>query len=145
MSPKATGVPAQAAFHPPSPALADRCQVHLERLLTQAPSIRFACISTADGRLFVSDGAGGDAQRFAAMASSMLALSESFAKEALRSQCTHSTIVTRHGVIVTVRIPGNRGSYLLTLGADATDMMALVLRRALDASEQLAAILDSPA
>lgn len=138
------GAPAQAAPHPPDAATADRCRAYLEKLLAQASSIEFACIGTADGRLFASDGAGG-AQRLAAMASSMLALSESFAKEALRSQCTHSTIVTRHGVIVTVRIPSRQRAYLLSIGADATDVMALVLRRALDASEQLADILDSPA
>ncbi len=145
MSSKAAGMPAQAAPGQPSPATAERCRGYLEKLLAQTSSISFACVGTADGRLFVSGDAGNHAQRLAAMASSMLALSESFAKEALRSQCTHSTIVTHHGVIVTVRIPSRRRSYLLSMGADATDMMALVLRRALDASEQLAEILDSPA
>lgn len=119
----------------------ERCSARLDELLAQSSALIFACIGTADGRLVAARR--GDGARTAAMTSSLLALSESFAKEALRSPCMYSTIVTRHGCIVTVRIPSDRRSHVLSVGADATETLAMVLRHALDAAAQLAEIIDS--
>lgn len=120
------------------------CQACLDALLARSPALKFACLGTVDGRLYAcaSSDSNAVAQRISAMASSLLALSESFSKDALRSHCTHSTISTEHGAIVTVRIPCSHRTHVVSVGADATENMAMTLRHALDVSEQLAAIID---
>lgn len=119
----------------------------LENLLGRAPALRFASLSTTDGRPFATaiSHSNVDAHRVAAMTSSLLALSESFSREALRSNCTHSTISTQHGVIVTVRVPSARRMFVLSIGSDSSEMMAMVLRQALDTAEKIAGILDCSA
>lgn len=127
----------------PAQSLTERCQMFLDKVIEQTPSISMTCLGTADGRLFAAQTGATGGQRFAAMTSSLIALSESFAKEALRSQCTYSLVATPHGVVICVRVPSKRGHYVLSVGADATESMALVLRRALDSSDALAAIIDT--
>ncbi len=129
----------------PAQSPSECCQAFLDKVLDQTPSINMACLGTADGRLFAAQTGSTNGQRFAAMTSSLIALSESFAKEALRSQCTYSLVATPHGVVICVRVPSKRGHYVLSVGADATESMALVLRRALDSSEALAGIIDTAA
>lgn len=124
-------------------ALRERCKAHLVDVMEKTPAIGFACIGTADGRLFAANDRSTDPQRIAAMASSLLALSESFSKEAMRSRCAYSLIVSEHGAIVIVRIPSKRNHYVLAMGADTTETIALTLRKALDASTHVASILDS--
>lgn len=124
-------------------AVRERCKTHLAQVMADAPSIGFACIGTADGRMFAANHRSTDPQRIAAMASSLLALSESFSKEAMRSRCAYSLIVGEHGAIVIVRIPSKRNHYVLAVGADTTETIALTLRKALDTSTHVASILDS--
>ena len=114
----------------------------LEALLGRSPALRFACVGTADGRLFAQatrDGRTGG-ERIAAMTSSMLALGESFAKDALRGRCEYSVVSTHVGSIVVVRVPHRGRSYMLSVGSDGSEVLASTLRAALDASERIAAI-----
>lgn len=115
----------------------------LELLLKRSSALRFACLGTADGRLLASVNA--DAQsngeRIAAMTSSLLALSESFAKDALRGHCNYSVVATDHGSIVVVRVPHVGRGYMLSVGADGSELMALTLRAALDTAERLSRII----
>lgn len=128
-------------------AIRSACLDCLQNLLARAPSLRFACLGTTDGRPFATatSNSNADANRVAAMTSSLLALSESFSRDALRANCTHSTISTQHGAIVTVRVPSARRIFVLSLGSDASEMMAMVLRRALDTADKLAGLLDCSA
>ena len=126
-------------------AVQDQCTACLDRLVAESGSTLFACLGTVDGRLIAAHSSAQDNSRLAAMACSLLALSESFAKEALRGNCMHSTVVTSQGVIVSVRVPASRRSYVLSIGADAGETMAMVLRHALDTAEKIAGILDSAA
>jgi len=115
----------------------------LATILDRTPSIRFACLATSDGRLVAragDTGNAGNAQGIAAMSSSLLALSEAYSREMLGTECHYSATVTSEGTIVTVRIPRSQGRLALSVAADATDVMGTVLRRALDASEELADI-----
>ena len=77
------------------------------------------------------------------MSSALVALSESFAREAMRSQCKYSMTVMEHGLIVSVRVPDRSHSFVFSLGADHSESMAMVLRRALDGAADIARILDS--
>lgn len=115
----------------------------LQRLLQSSNALRFGCLGTADGRLLASVDA--DAQssgeRIAAMTSSLLALSESFAKDALRSHCSYSVIAADHGSIVVARVPHVGRGYMLSVGSDGSEVLALTLRASLDAAERLAVII----
>lgn len=122
-----------------------RCQALLDDLLAQSPFVRFACVGTVDGRLYASPGNAHSGQRFAAMSSALVALSESFAREAMRSQCKYAMTVMDHGLIVSVRVPDHSNSYVFSLGSDHSESMAMVLRRALDSAGDIARILDSAA
>jgi predicted regulator of Ras-like GTPase activity (Roadblock/LC7/MglB family) len=119
----------------------------LKSLLERSPALRFACLGTADGRTFAHaaiEGVTGP-ERIAAMTSSILALSESFAKDALRGNCNYSVVSTQHGSIIVVRVPVTRGSFMLSVGSDGSELVALTLRAALDEAERLVAILDADA
>jgi predicted regulator of Ras-like GTPase activity (Roadblock/LC7/MglB family) len=129
--------------HASSETLRLQARECLERLLQHATALRFACLGTADGRLLASVDADARStgERIAAMTSSLLALSESFAKDALRSHCNYSVVATEHGSIVVVRVPHVGRGYMLSVGSDGSELMALTLRAALDAAERLAVII----
>jgi predicted regulator of Ras-like GTPase activity (Roadblock/LC7/MglB family) len=120
------------------------CQARLDALVSQTSSASFACLSTVDGRLFAYSSAAATAepQHRSAITSSLLALSESFAKESLRSRCFYTVVAAEHGVIVAVRVPSKARSFALSVGADSSDILAVTLRMTLDASDALARIID---
>lgn len=120
------------------------CQLRLDALVDQSSSISFACLSTVDGRLFAYSSATPtpEPQHRSAITSSLLALSESFAKESLRSRCVYTVVAAEHGVIVAVRVPSKARSFALSVGADSSDILAVTLRTTLDASDLLAKIID---
>src|SRR5690606_4414254 len=108
----------------------------------QHEGLRFVCLGSVDGRVvaFVGDD-GLSPQRLAAITSSSLGLAESFAREALRSRSSYGVVVAEHGAGVTVRVPSASARYAVSLGADGSETLALLLRRALDTSTALAALL----
>ena len=121
------------------------CQELLESLIRQTPSIAFACLGTVDGRsyAYASPNDSGSQQRLSAITCSLLALSESFSKESIRSTCSHVTVSTESGgSIILVRVPNKARTYALSIGSDASDLLATTLRNALDAAEGLARIID---
>ncbi len=111
----------------------------LEALMKRSPALRFACVGTADGRLFAKAGSG-SGDRLAAMTSSMLALGESFARDALGGRCDYSVAATPVGSIVIVRVPHPGSGYMLSVGSDGTEVLASTLRAALDSAGRIAAI-----
>lgn len=121
------------------------CQKKLIDLVTQFTSVRFACVSTADGRVYAFAGPPSETapQRVAALTSAHLALSESFSKETLRGRCNYATVSTQEGTLVSVRIPSTRGSFIFSLGTDASEIMAMALRIALDAATHLGALINT--
>lgn len=112
----------------------------LESLLRRAPALKFACVGSADGRLLASVGSG-NGNRLAAMTSSMLALGESFARDALGSRCDYAVVSTSAGAIVIVRLPHQGTGYMLSIGSDGSEVLASTLRAALDTAARIAAIL----
>ena len=141
---------ASVAMHANTPpyatTLRDECQTLLDGTVLRLPYLRMASVSTADGRPFalaVSHSAP-DSNRIAAMSSSLLALSESFSREVLRSPCRYSLISTEHGVVATVRVPSAKRMHALAIATDDSEMLAMVLRNALDVADRIAEILDQP-
>ena len=130
--------------NPTRDRLLAQCDASLRSLLGKSAAIRFACLGTVDGRSFsfAADDGSRSAQRLSAMTCSLLALAESFSKEALRGRCTHATISTEFGTIVVVRVPSRTKTFALSIGADATDVMASTLRYALDTAQALGALID---
>ena len=130
----------------PADDLRQAAKADLEALLERSRALRFACVGTADGRLFAQaarePGFGGE--RIAAMTSSMLALGESFAKDALHARCDYSVISTGAGAIVVVRIAHHTKGYMLSVGSDRTEVLASTLRSALDAADRLSRLLGHP-
>jgi len=117
---------------------------YLAVLLDRSDALRFACVGTADGRVLANAAranAHSTGDRIAAMTSSLVALSESFSKDALRSHCTHSVVSTGHGAIVVVRVPEPARGYVLSVASDGSELMALTLRSALDGADRLAQII----
>lgn len=139
----------EATWMPEPPmgmTLQEECREILERTLVRTPAAVMACMARVDGVAFASASAttsGLDQQRSSAIVSSLLALSESFSREALRSKCLYTTIATEHGSIVTVRVPCKTGSYALCLCADNSANLAMTIRAALSASEALAGAVDA--
>ena len=125
--------------------LQEACRALLESQLRANPGVRAIVVGTADGRAFAhachADQAV-EAARISAIATSLLALSESFSREALRSQAQYNSIATQHGTIVVVRVPTRARAHMLCLWADQSDIFAMTLRLALDSAARLAILID---
>lgn len=105
-----------------------------------------AVVGTADGRAYAHACQREQAvepARVAAIATSLLALSESFSKEALRSRAQYNSIATQHGTIVVVRVPSQAKAHVLCLWADQSENFAMTLRLALDSAARVAVLIDA--
>lgn len=123
-----------------------KCEAELRRILEKHPSIFFISLASVDGRSFahVHGVPRSDGQRIAAMTSSLLGLSESYAREACQSRCRYSVIAAETGSVVTVRIPTKSLRFALAIGATDMENLATVLRAALDGAAALARLLEQP-
>ena len=127
-------------------ALQDTCSGLLASQLRNNPGVLAAVVGTADGRAFAHASQPSqtvEAPRIAAIATSLLALSESFSREALRSRAQYNSIATQHGTIVVVRVPSRARALVLCLWADQSENFAMTLRFALDVAALVAALVDS--
>ena len=115
----------------------------LQAFLASSPAIQLISLSYVDGRPIATAGQAPahSVERVAAMASSFLALSETFAKEAAHGRCDYATITSSLGVVVAVRVPSPKQLFVLCAVASRNDNLAMVLRRTLDCAESLASVL----
>ncbi|MDP2226438.1 MAG: roadblock/LC7 domain-containing protein [Moraxellaceae bacterium] len=122
----------------------DQCERELEQILAKHPAIFFISLASVDGRSFahVQGGQPSDAGRIAAMTSSLLGLSESYAREASASRCRYSVVAMESGSVVTVRIPTKSLRFALAIGANDSENIATILRAALDGASALSKLLD---
>ncbi len=135
-----------ASVAAPAQTLQSLCAKLLSSRLRASPGVLAAVIGTADGRAFAHADQPGqrvEAPRIAAVASSLLALSESFSKEALASRTQYNSIATPHGTIVIARVPSRSRTHVLCLWADQSENFAMTLRFALDTAAQVAALIDT--
>lgn len=135
-----------APAHTTMEATQDACRRLLSSQLHANTGVLAAVLGTADGRAFAHASQPGrevEAPRVAAIATSLLALSESFSKEALRSRAQYNSIATAHGTIIVVRVPTRANAHVLCLWADQSENLAMTLRIALDSAAKLADLIDS--
>lgn len=107
-----------------------------------------AVMSTLDGRAFAHAFRAGvdiEAPRIAAVASSLLALSESFSKETLSSAAKYNSTVTERGNIITVRVGSRTQQYILCVWTENSENFAMALRFSLDTAKELAMVTDNNA
>lgn len=127
------------------PVIASRCEELLGDLLTEAQGVLGAVMASVDGHAFAKSfqrGHAKDATRIAAIASSVLALAESFSHETLDGKVGFNCVSTSHGSIMTVRVPARENIFVLCVWADKSDNFAMALRFTLDAAHKLAALVD---
>jgi predicted regulator of Ras-like GTPase activity (Roadblock/LC7/MglB family) len=120
------------------------CQRLLDSVAEEVSELTLASLTALDGRTraHTSRHDSLDAQRIAAVTSSLLALSESVTKETSVGGCQHSTITAEHGYIVVVRVPAGTDNLALAVGADQSAQLSLALRLTLDIAGGLASIVD---
>lgn len=122
--------------------LRQACASLLTERIARSPSIIFASLSSVDGRLVAA--ASGptrsdvEPQRISALTSSLLALSESFAREIRGGRCTHATVSMEAGSVVTVRVPTQRQLHVLSVCTDQSANLAMALRWTLDTATNIA-------
>jgi len=124
--------------------LAHDCLTELQALIQKSGAVRFACLSLTDGRPFVFAGAAEAklAPRIAALTASFLGLSESFAKESQNGRCTYTTVATDNGTLLVVKVAARARGMVLSISADRSENLAMVLRRTLDTAEFVAQRID---
>lgn len=119
------------------------CEAELQRVLDKHRSVFFVNLASVDGRPYahamVSRSA--DRQRISALTSSLLGLSESYAKEVAGGRCRYTALAMEEGTVVTVRVPTRSLRFALSVGADDSENLATVLRAALDTASSLARLL----
>lgn len=113
--------------------------------LAETSGVLGVVVGTADGRALAHAGASSEEfqpARIAAIASSLLALSESFSRETLGGTTRYSSVATSHGSILMVRVPGKSASQVLCLWADAKQNLGMALNTALGMAARVAGIVD---
>lgn len=125
--------------------LLDASLAVLKRVSARTDSLVFASLCRLDGRLVSHVGTTQrlEGQRISAMNSSLLGLAEAFAKEALRSPCSHVSIATDAGSIIAVRVPSTSTGLALSICFDKGENLAMALRLAFDTAQELAEVVDS--
>lgn len=125
-------------------AISAECTAQLEKLIATSALEGFASLSTVDGRVFAHTATASNIQgsRVSALTSSILALCESLSKEVLLGPCDYSAISSVKGSVVLVRVPTAHQNFILSVGADSTENIAMVLRKTLDAAQLLGETLD---
>lgn len=128
----------------PTDSLMQSCFIELHALMQKSPAIRFACLSLTDGRPFAFAGTADVklAPRIAAIAASLLGLSESFAKETQNGRCAYTTVSCENGTTIVVKVAARARGMVLSVSADRSENLAMVLRRTLDTAEQIALRID---
>jgi predicted regulator of Ras-like GTPase activity (Roadblock/LC7/MglB family) len=124
------------------------CQKVLTSVIESTPALLFTSMATVDGRSYAHANAAthtANPQRSAAIMSSLMALTESFSREALNSRALYSSTATEHGSIVIVRVPSKAGHHAFCMCSDASENLGMTIRMALDTASQLAGILDTQA
>lgn len=124
----------------------NHCTQVLRARLERNAGVLGAVMATLDGRAFAHAFQGHvemQAPRIAAVSSSLLALSESFSKEALGSAARYNSTVTDRGNIITVRASGQSKQYILCIWTEDSENFAMALRFSLDTASELASVVDT--
>ncbi len=113
------------------------------KALKSLEQAEFYCLGELDGRalVHVAKGELRKGHSMSAMGSSLLALSETFAGEAMGHTAEFNLVNTSDGCLVTIRVAGEAKDYVLSLGVDGLKTPAIALRSALDVASAIAPLL----
>jgi len=113
----------------------------LDQFLATSPDFVAALISTVDGRLMLERSRREiGASRIASMASSLMALGEALGTQLDMKPCSHVTISTNAGVIVSLRVNDDRNVLALTTAARDGVRLGTLLASSRRAAEGLSQI-----
>lgn len=116
---------------PLSETTRDRCREELRRVLSYCGGASAAMLALRDGRTFALEARGRmDADKLAAMSSSLVALSDSALRELAAGPLDHVLVDGAAGKLVITRISASGGLLLLAVLADAGTRLGLVLGHA---------------
>ncbi len=117
-----------------------RCLAALERLLAGCDGVSAGMLALRDGRPFVEKAqAGIDGGRFAAMASSLVALGYSVLRELKAGGLDHILVEGEDGKLVICSVPETGGLLLLAVLAERQARLGLVLGHARLCAQAVAA------
>jgi predicted regulator of Ras-like GTPase activity (Roadblock/LC7/MglB family) len=114
------------------------CREEVERLVTQTIGVDSAAVVSGDGFEIASmlrHGVAGE--KLAAMASSLLALSEAVVRELRMQVCRNVIIESERGSVVTLRVPAARRELLISVLCSDAASLGSVLFAARGAAQAL--------
>lgn len=115
------------------------CIETIETLVSTTAGVGSAAVVTGDGFEVASMlRADISADRLAAMASSLLALSEAIAKELVKQPCRNVIVEAKGGSLVTIRIPSRQHELLISVLCNEASSLGSVLYATRDAARRLA-------
>jgi len=126
-----------------APALADRGAIDAEfsRAVERTPGISMLLLATSDGRALAEwSTLKSDPRRLAAMTNSLLTLGETVARELGLASADYTTIATRQGNMVLIRIEHARPMTLAAMGTFDTNV-AVLLYAARECAARIKALL----
>jgi uncharacterized protein len=119
-------------------AIHDDCRDEMEALVRDTRGVESAAVISGDGFEVASVlRAGVSGEKLAAMASSLLALSEAVVSELRMSSCRNVIIESEHGVLVTMRIPVSDRELLMSVLCSNASTLGAVLFAARSTAQSL--------
>jgi predicted regulator of Ras-like GTPase activity (Roadblock/LC7/MglB family) len=118
------------------------CHAELTRLIKDCPDIKCALLALRDGRPFTQVAQPGlEPARFAAMLSSLSALSESLLRELAAGSLDHVLVDGSDGKLIISKVPGCGGMMILGLLASHGTFLGLLLGHAKESSSAISGVL----
>lgn len=120
------------------PGLHALCHAVIDTLVAQTHGVESAAIVSGDGFEVASVLREGiSAEKLAAMASSLLALSEAVVRELRMSACRNVIIESAGGWVITMRVPAFKRELLISVLCSGTATLGSVLFATRDAAQRL--------
>lgn len=108
-----------------------RCTQALDELIKRCDGVNAAMLALRDGRPYVERSGGRvEPGKFAAMASSLLALGSSVLRELSAGTLDHVLVEGSDGKLVVSNVPGSQGLLILAVLASSDARLGLVLGQA---------------
>ena len=127
-------------------AIQSDCREEMEALVRDNKGVESAAVISGDGFEVASVlRAGVSGEKLAAMASSLLALSEAVVNELRMSSCRNVIIESEQGVLVTMRIPATNRELLMSVLCNNASSLGAVLFAARACAQSLSLRIPAPA
>lgn len=114
-----------------------RVQARLDAFASQVEGVRNAVVASVDGFDIAQAGTGGNAERLAAMTSSMLGLARAVGRELALGELEVLIVEASHGKVLMLSVPLRPQPVLLMAACDARALTGTVLWRARECAQQI--------